>query len=240
VLPHDAISLGLFNDDLSRAKHYASSGVDDVREGPNPYPLDLTAAWDFIIIDDAAILPIETDQPGVTLGFHSSLRVAVRLGDRVVGGIDFMSREAATYSWTDVVVGRRIADQVAMALSHERLAEESRRAAALAERTANLEVLDGLLGTVTGVLDIRDVFTQISEIASTVVGNSPLVAPGADAGDAGRADRYDGAAAWRIGNRERGGRAPGAQGIAAPRRTVHRAQLRGVARTAARGRAVRL
>ena len=177
VLPHDAISLGLFNDDLSRAKHYASSGVDDVREGPNPYPRDLTALWDYIIIDDAAILPIETDQPGVTLGFHSSLRVAVRLGDKVIGGIDFMSREPATYSWTDVVVGRRIADQVALALSHQRLAEESRRVAALAERTANLEVLDGLLGTVTGVLDIRDVFTQVSEIASKVLPHDAMGLP---------------------------------------------------------------
>ena len=177
VLPHDAISLGLFNDDLSRAQHYASSGVDDVREGPNPYPLDLTAAWDYIIIDDAPILPIEKDQPGVTLGFHSSLRVAVRLGDRVIGGIDFMSREPATYSWTDVVVGRRIADQVALALSHQRLAEESRRLAALAERTANLEMLDGLLGTVTGVLDVRDVFTEISEIASKVLPHDAMGLP---------------------------------------------------------------
>jgi hypothetical protein len=47
-------------------------------------------------------------------------------------------------------------------LSHQRLADESRRAAALIERTANLEMLDGLLNALTGVLDVREVFDRIS------------------------------------------------------------------------------
>jgi transcriptional regulator with GAF, ATPase, and Fis domain len=177
VLPHDAISLGLFNDDLSRARHYASSGVDEAREGPNPYPLDLTAVWDYFIIDDVDALPLEREQPGTHMGFRSSLRLAVRLGDQLIGGVDFMSREPARYSLADVAVGRRIADQVALALSHQRLAEESRRAAALGERTANLEMLDGLLGALTGVLDIREVFAQVSDIASRVLPHDAMGLP---------------------------------------------------------------
>src|SRR5262249_31220687 len=58
---------------------------------------------------------------------------------------------------------------VALALSHQRLAEASRGAAALRERVANLEMLDGLLDTLTGVLDVREVFDRVSAIAQKVI-----------------------------------------------------------------------
>ncbi len=77
---------------MSRATHLASSGVDDQREWPNPYPLDLTAVFDYFIVDDTTALPSEPEQPGLAMGFRSSLRLAVRLGGRVIGGLDFMSR----------------------------------------------------------------------------------------------------------------------------------------------------
>jgi hypothetical protein len=56
-----------------------------------------------------------------------------------------------------------------MVMSHQRLADESRRAAALQERAANLQMLDGLLNALTGVLDVREVFDRISTIGNTVM-----------------------------------------------------------------------
>jgi transcriptional regulator with GAF, ATPase, and Fis domain len=178
VLPHDAVSLGVFNDDLSEITLYARSGEsDEPPSSPNPYPAALTSLWDSYVIDDLAGLPLERRERAAELGFRSSLRVAVRLGDRVIAGLDFMSRDAARYTSTDVAVGRRIAEQVALALSHHRLAEESRQLAALRERETNLEMLDGLLSAITGVLDIREVFSRISEIAGKVLPHDAMGLP---------------------------------------------------------------
>jgi transcriptional regulator with AAA-type ATPase domain len=78
----------------------------------------------------------------------------------------------------DLTIARRIADYVALAISHQRLAEEGRRAAALEERNAKLEVR---VKTLTEELDSRsglrrmageskawkDVLTQAAKVAST-------------------------------------------------------------------------
>jgi transcriptional regulator with GAF, ATPase, and Fis domain len=67
------------------------------------------------------------------------------------------------------LIARRIADHIALVISHQRLADQSRKAAALQERAANLDALDGLLNAVAGVLDVRSVFARISEIGKTVM-----------------------------------------------------------------------
>ena len=72
------------------------------------------------------------------------MRLPVRLDNRVVAVLNFASKQYAAYGSVDLAIGRRIADYVALAMSHQRLAEESRRASALEERAKNLEVLDGL------------------------------------------------------------------------------------------------
>ena len=84
---------------------------------------------------------------------------------------------ASSSRWVPVVddpVPRR---DVALALSHHRLAEERRRAAALEERTANLELLEGLLATLAGVLDVRQVFEQVSAIARKVIPHDMVSLP---------------------------------------------------------------
>jgi transcriptional regulator with GAF, ATPase, and Fis domain len=57
----------------------------------------------------------------------------------------------------------------------------------LRRREANLEVLDGLLNTLAGVLDIRDVFERVSEIAHQVLPHDALSI--AEAVDEGRSVR---------------------------------------------------
>jgi Nif-specific regulatory protein len=73
-------------------------------------------------------------------GVRSLMRVPVRLQGQTVGGLLFASRDPREYCEDDVAVARRIADHVALALSHQRLAEEARRSAEARERADRLEV----------------------------------------------------------------------------------------------------
>ena len=121
----------------------------------------LTDAWRYFMIDDLQAHPEEAQMSAAAAGFRSALRVPIRLRDRSLGGLNVMSLEARRYSAEDLFVALTLADRLALALSHAELAAASRRSAALRERAAILELLDGLLGTLTGVLDIRGVFDRV-------------------------------------------------------------------------------
>src|SRR3989449_1112308 len=77
--------------------------------------------------------------PWVPMGYPSWLRLTVRLHGDVLGFLNFLSRAPDPYTEVDVPPGRRIADLVALAFAHERLAEEERRRAAAQERAVRLE-----------------------------------------------------------------------------------------------------
>src|SRR3989442_7026933 len=77
--------------------------------------------------------------PWVPMGYPSWLRLTVRLHGDVLGFLNFLSRAPDPYTEADVPPGRRIADLVALAFAHERLAEEERRRAAAQERAVRLE-----------------------------------------------------------------------------------------------------
>src|SRR2546428_13215898 len=77
--------------------------------------------------------------PWVPMGYPSWLRLTVRLHGDVLGFLNFLSRAPDPYTEADVPPGRRIADLVALAFAHVRLAEEERRAAAAQERAVRLE-----------------------------------------------------------------------------------------------------
>ena len=167
ALPHAWLNLQWFSDDLRTMTVYARSGqgADVGRVVPQIYPVSMLAAWQFDIVDDRSAYPREKNFPATLLGMRSSLRIAIRSEGRVLGGLGFHSREPYQFGNVDLAVGRRLADHVAVALIHHRLAEEGRRAAVLQERTANLAVVDGLMNTITGVLDVREVFDRIFEIS---------------------------------------------------------------------------
>src|SRR5262249_4186788 len=165
VLRHDFASVGMFYRDLTEIELYVQTA-----EGPFPrerapmiFPPAQTSTFLYRIIDDLGAHPLERGWGSLQAGGRTSIRVAVRLDDAVIGALKVTSSETVPYTAQDLAVAQRIAEYVALALSHHRLAEESRRAAALQERTANLEMLDGLLATLTGVLDIREVFDRVSE-----------------------------------------------------------------------------
>jgi transcriptional regulator with GAF, ATPase, and Fis domain len=192
ALAHDALAVGLFSDDLMEVTMYAQSGLgrEPVAVFPNRYSPEIVLAWDFHIVDDLTAHPLERQTEFAKRGIRSSIRFPLRMAGRLIGGVNFMSEERGKYTSVDVDVGRRIADYVALALSHHQLAEERRQAAALRERAANFEVLEGLLDTLAGVLDIREVFGRVSEIAQKVLPHDAAVVIVPDEDDPERAQNY--------------------------------------------------
>jgi transcriptional regulator with GAF, ATPase, and Fis domain len=182
VLPHDAMGLPLVTDDREHVIPLATVGmITGVLPPIMPLPDNqrylLTEPWDAHIIEDIQVAPEFHDTPFARIGLRSFLRVPIRLNGRLEAMLGFLSRTPGAYSQADALIARRIADHVALVLSHQRLSDEHRRAAALQERTANLEMLDGLLGAITGVLDVREAFQQISEVASKVLPHDVLTLP---------------------------------------------------------------
>ncbi|PWT83153.1 MAG: hypothetical protein C5B57_07415, partial [Blastocatellia bacterium] len=169
VLRHDFASLGILSEDLTEVQLYVQTSPQSYSQGgPMPFPPVQTQAWLYRFVDDLTVHPTERHY-SAQAGGRSSIRVAVRLDETVLGALNFTSRELEPYVATDLVIAQRIADYVGLALAHHRLAEESRRTAELRERAANLELLDGLLNTLSGVLDIREVFDRVSAIAQKVI-----------------------------------------------------------------------
>ncbi|HJZ72022.1 MAG TPA: sigma 54-interacting transcriptional regulator [Vicinamibacterales bacterium] len=143
ALPHDLLFLRFFGDDLSKIVLFARNarGVDIDPVLPHLYPPALTRTWNFDIIDDLACHPLERDRPPLWMGARSSIRVPIKLDDRVVGGIAFMSFEPHTYAIDDVEVGRRLADHLAVAVSRQRLVEQARQNETLSVRATKSAAL---------------------------------------------------------------------------------------------------
>ena len=173
VLPHDAMGLPIFTDDGQHVIPYATTLPDGTLPRITPLPESqkflVTEIWDFHLADDIQLHPDGRATPFARLGMHSLLRVPIRLEGKLVGMLAFFSKQIGAYTQDDAILAKRIASHVALVVSHQRLADESRRRAALQERQVNLEVLDGLLKTLTGVLDIRQVFARVSEISQRVL-----------------------------------------------------------------------
>jgi transcriptional regulator with GAF, ATPase, and Fis domain len=200
TVPHDCLVFGLVTEDGERYRVVAVS-EDATRAAllgksfapPSPG----LAQEDFAIFHHLRMLPGKTagldgmvrtassgvDQPfqwhpgppWVPMGYPSWLRLTVRLRGDVLGFLNFLSRAADAYTEADVPLGRRIADLVALAFAHERLAEEERRRAAAQERAVRLE---GRVASLTAELEAeghhapvgtskpwRDVLAQSTKVA---------------------------------------------------------------------------
>jgi transcriptional regulator with GAF, ATPase, and Fis domain len=172
LLPHDAATVWLLEEDQAHARMYALDGIprDHV---PDVFSTNYAAVFNehfqFSIHDDLLANPAERERPTARAGLRSALRLPLRLAGRVGGALEFSSGAVAAYTEADVGVARRIADYVTLAISHQQMADEARRAAALRERGDNLLMLDDLLAALTGVLDVREVFDRVSVIVQKVL-----------------------------------------------------------------------
>ena len=193
VIPHDAMSISMPTEDGERLRIHVTTGALSHLSTPFemavPEPDLFRRHWEFELIADLEGNPRYAGTPSVNAGMHAMLSIPVWVEGRLGAAVNFFSRTAGRFTEHDVIVGRRIADHIALALAHQRLAEEARRTEALRERAANLEMLEDLLKTLSGVLDIREVFDRVSEIAQRVLPHDAIIVI-VPTGDGDRAQNY--------------------------------------------------
>ena len=166
ALPHDLLVLGRFGEAQQTAKIYALSEgtveepeVSHFSEGTRRMLLmDHLVVLDVADHPDPRLLRVQLRDPrdgderwgnadiDPTLKslmlrhrIRSALHAVVRVRGEPVAGLFFQSRERAAFEEEDGLVARRIANHVALALEHERLAEEAKLAAAARARATLLE-----------------------------------------------------------------------------------------------------
>src|SRR5262245_11184923 len=163
LVPHDFLILGLLTDD--RVELIARSGElpAGLRNVTVPESLRGTFEQDGIVLNEmtrqkgaiTGILRLGVNGPTreVTMpvqplfeqlvdvsGFRSFMRLTVRLHGGTIGGLLFCSTRPDAYPPSDIDRARVIADCVALAIAHQRLAEERQRSVEARERAARLEV----------------------------------------------------------------------------------------------------
>jgi len=153
ALPHDLLALVEWSDEGRAFRLYAISqetpaDPDLWQEFPIPEHERAELGRDWYIVRDAAteIEPGSTrDRLFRALGVQSALRVAMPLAGGIFGALLFLSRQPETFGEDQVPFARRVSDHVALALSHERLAEAARRDAEVREQAAQLEARVAML-----------------------------------------------------------------------------------------------
>jgi transcriptional regulator with GAF, ATPase, and Fis domain len=145
ILPHDRMALGLFSEDRKTIRVHAYTGERDP-DMPDTVSVDPDsceeADWSYFLVRDLRQEPQCCGAKYEAMkanGMRSLLRVPVRLNGEIVGGLNFLSRTVGHYREEDADIARRIADQVALVLAHEKLADEARLAAAAREEAQRLE-----------------------------------------------------------------------------------------------------
>jgi transcriptional regulator with GAF, ATPase, and Fis domain len=142
VLPHDRLMLASYSADRSLLMVDALSG-DPVPDMPQMVSVaGKKHDSDELIIPDVEAKPGhdgEHRRLSRALGTRSLLKISLRLEGGLVGELAFVSQTPNRYLPEDLVIARRVADHVSLALSHQRLAEEVRRAAEARERASLLE-----------------------------------------------------------------------------------------------------
>jgi transcriptional regulator with GAF, ATPase, and Fis domain len=204
VIPHVTVSLALLTPDRLGVKVHVASNyeVGDLPEYRFTTEGETIGAnWRSFVAHDCTVLEegvvrVQTSGPEAAepafvelrpgppwtrilseLGVRSLLRVPVRIKDHPIGAISFGADRPFAYGDDDVVLAARIADHVALALAHERLAEEARRAAQAQERA---NVLEARVQTLIHEIESRgshralgdapqwkDVLTQAAKVANT-------------------------------------------------------------------------
>ena len=146
TLPHDLLALAEIDDAARTFRILATAGRSDVL--PPEEPIGLAEAelehldHEYQVISDLQRELGDTTRRNRLLratGMRSWIRVPVRLSGRVHGVLGIFHRESGRFSEEDGDLAVRIADRIALALSHHRLAEKDRIAIQEHERAERLE-----------------------------------------------------------------------------------------------------
>jgi Sigma-54 interaction domain/GAF domain len=205
LLAHDYLTLGLVSPDGGGIRFYASSaGAVSPNTAEYRPKTDFGAEslhWDYYLVRDYTPLPdgvvrvqfwdpntrqtrsqeFRPDPPVLRAyterGIRAELRVPIWLRDERVGYLFFTSRRPDVYGEEDVELARRVADHLALAIAHQRLAEQARRANEAQAQAAQLqERVDALVHELDGVSPHRalgrstrwrDVLVDATKVAET-------------------------------------------------------------------------
>ena len=146
-LPHDILLLTSWAEDGRSIRIYAMTGpkIDDPDFGAPMMIADneryLLHRDPYVVRDaDVEIAP-ESVRGRIfrRLKVRSVLRVPLALDTGLFGSLFFLARQPEQFGDADLDFGRRVADLLALALSHQKLAEAARRDAAARETAAQLE-----------------------------------------------------------------------------------------------------
>ena len=173
IVPHDEANLALATDDGTQYRLYAST-----REGAP----ELVCREDNTVLREPIAGRLFDAVPGPERGLRSGVSAPVFIDEKVVGVFALFSRHPRAYSPHELALVQRLASYIAVGLAHQRLAEAARHAAVDRARTASIESSVELLRTISGVLDIRTVFPQVSEIANKVLRHDLLTMMSHDRG----------------------------------------------------------
>ena len=185
-LAHDILAITSWEQEGTQFRVYALAGVEmndpsfwepKVLSGDDLAQLGRGA---YVVHDALQEVPADSIRGQIfrRFGVRSALRVPMPLGSDVFGSLFVLSRETDCYTEDDIDFGRRVADHLALALSHQRLAEAARRDAQSRETAARLEAQ---VATLTRELEARsgsrrvigrsrqwkDVLAQAARVAQT-------------------------------------------------------------------------
>jgi transcriptional regulator with GAF, ATPase, and Fis domain len=185
-LPHDALAMTSWGEDGRTIRVYALAGApatDPAFWEPITLTDDETSVLhrnSYIVRDTAADVKPSAVRARLfgRCRAKSVLRVPLPLGNDVFGSLFFMSRDVDHFDEEDIDFARRVADHLALALSHQRLAVAARRDAEARETAARLEAQ---VATLTRELEARtgqrrvigstkrwkDVLAQSARVAQT-------------------------------------------------------------------------
>jgi transcriptional regulator with GAF, ATPase, and Fis domain len=193
VIRHDAMGLTEIVNNGATVRVHATQGFTGLQT-PFDIPAHeirlLSEANEFKLVDDLQERPEYSHSPSRAAGMRSLMVVSIRVQDRHFGGLTFYSRTPGQFTRDDVLVARRISDHVALALSHQRLAEEARRNEELRARTTNLEMLDAMLAALTDAGSLSEVIDRVSDVSKKVLPHDAMVMPVVVRADAARARFY--------------------------------------------------
>jgi transcriptional regulator with GAF, ATPase, and Fis domain len=164
LVRHDEMHLALLNEDGSAFTLYEATGSGSpvvVSSSTSYPPRDLGEAH---VAED-----IRSDGSA-----WARVSAPVRIRDQAVGALAFQVRPPQQYTTEDLALLGRLAEYIAIAVSHQRLAESAKQSAAERHRMTTVETSMELLRTIADVLDIRTVFPHVSEIANKMLAHDFL------------------------------------------------------------------
>jgi transcriptional regulator with PAS, ATPase and Fis domain len=175
MLPHDAMIMSCIDQNGNVVREAATRDVPEL-----PGALGL-AGHEMIVDDLSSEAMLITGSPNVRerlirAGYRSALSVGTHARDQVIR-VGFLAKQPHAFHSSDLPIARRIADHVALAVSHERLAEVARRLAVTRARAecveARVQVLANQLESKTHIRVVgdstqwREVLKQAACVAAT-------------------------------------------------------------------------